>query len=91
LPRETPLQAQSKQPLVKIKLFAVVGTLLVIAGIAGLVHPQILLPAQKKELPEGDSKIIVETRRILRVPVLYGVIVILSGGALLFLSTKNPG
>lgn len=91
LPRGKIGQGESKKPFIKIKLFAVVGTLLVVAGAAGLIHPRILLPAQTQETPAGNSKIIVETRRIIRVPVFYGVLVVVAGSALLFLSTKEPG
>ena len=89
MPRETPDPKLDKKPLIKIKLFAVVGTLLVISGIGGLIHPRLPLPAQTQEIAAGKSKVIVETRRILRVPVFYGVLVILAGSALLFLSTKS--
>lgn len=80
----------SSKPFVKIKIFALVGSLLVIAGVAALIHPRVLLPAQTEEKPAGNSKLIIETRRILRVPMPYAVVVVIAGCGLLFLSTQNP-
>ena len=35
---------------------ALVGLLLIIAGIAALIHPQIMMPAQTKEVQIGTNK-----------------------------------
>lgn len=67
------------------------GILFLALGIGGLVHPNIVMPGKKQELQISGQKVIMETRRVVTVPGVLGVLLILAGGAALFLSQVNPG
>lgn len=74
----------------KFSSLALVGALLVALGIAGLVHPNVVMPAKKQELQIAGTKVIMETRRVVAVPVVLGVLVIVAGTAALVLSQLSP-
>jgi hypothetical protein len=67
---------------------AIVGILLVAAGIAALVHPQVAMPAKKQEIQVGEGKAIIETRRIVTFPRGFSVLLILAGAGQAFLTCK---
>jgi hypothetical protein len=75
----------------KFNSLALVGALLVALGIAGLVHPNVVMPAKKQELQIAGTKVIMETRRVIAIPVVLGVLVIVAGSAALVLSQVGPG
>jgi hypothetical protein len=67
---------------------AIVGILLVAAGIAALVHPQVAMPAKKQEIQVGEGKAIIETRRIVTFPRGFSVLLILAGAGQAFLTCR---
>jgi hypothetical protein len=75
----------------KFDSLALVGALLVALGIAGLVHPNVVMPAKKQELQIAGTRVIMETRRVIAIPVVLGVLVIVAGSAALVLSQVSPG
>jgi hypothetical protein len=64
---------------------AIVGILLVAAGIAALVHPQLSMPAKTEEIQIRSGKAIIETRRIVTFPKPFSILVIFAGAAQIFL------
>lgn len=64
---------------------AIVGILLVAAGIAALIHPQISMPAKTEEIQVGTGKAIIETRRIVGLPKPFCALLIFAGAAQIFL------
>ena len=74
----------------KINSLALLGLLLVAVGIAGLVHPNVVMPGHKQEVQIAGSKVIMETRRVITIPGVLGVLVILAGGAAVLLSQIDP-
>jgi len=75
--------------LIKIKPFAIGGTLLIVIGVATIVRRNIVMPAHREETNIGDQKVITETRRIVRVPLPGSIFLIVAGCGMLFLSTLN--
>jgi hypothetical protein len=75
----------------KFNLLVIFGILFLALGIGGLVHPNIVMPGKKQELQIAGQKVIMETRRVVTVPGMLGVLLILAGGAALFLSQAKPG
>lgn len=75
--------------LVKIKPFAIGGIVLVLIGIGTLVRRNIVMPAHRETNNFGDQQIIIETRRVVRVPLPASIILIVAGCGLLFLSTRE--
>ncbi|MGA8143280.1 MAG: hypothetical protein WB987_05255 [Candidatus Acidiferrales bacterium] len=74
----------------KFNSLAVIGVLFIALGIGGLVHPNVVMPAKKQEIQIAGNKVIMETRRVVTIPGVLGVVVILAGGAALLLSQINP-
>jgi uncharacterized membrane protein YdcZ (DUF606 family) len=74
----------------KFNSLAIVGVLFVVLGIAGLVHPNVVMPAKKQEIEIAGSRVIMETRRVVEIPKILGVLLVVAGGAALFLSQMNP-
>jgi len=74
----------------KFNSLAIFGVLFVALGIAGLSHPNVVMPAKKQELEIAGNKVIMETRRVVEIPKILGVLLVVAGGAALFLSQVNP-
>ncbi|MGD0403072.1 MAG: hypothetical protein ABSB66_07730 [Candidatus Acidiferrales bacterium] len=73
----------------KIHPFLVLGILLIAAGIAALIHPNLSMPSKKRELQISGEKVIMETTRIVELPRVFSVLLLLAGGSLIFLSTRK--
>ena len=74
----------------KFNSLTVFGVLFVVLGIAALAHPNVVMPAKKQELEIAGNKVIMETRRVVEIPRILGVLLVVAGGAALFLSQVNP-
>ena len=72
----------------KFHPIAIVGILLMAAGIAAVIHPQVAMPAKKQEIQVGEGKAIIETRRIVTFPRGFSVLLILAGAGQAFLTCK---
>lgn len=68
---------------------AIVGVLLVIAGIVTLFHPRIEMPAQEREVQINDTKAIISTKRIIAFPVPFSIVLIVAGAAQIFLVKRR--
>jgi hypothetical protein len=67
--------------------WVVVGALFLLLGIAGLVHPRVVMPAQRRNIEEGSQIIKMETRRIITVPRALAILMIIGGAGLIYLGT----
>jgi uncharacterized membrane protein YdcZ (DUF606 family) len=74
----------------KFNSLAIIGVLFVLLGIAGLAHPNVVMRAKKQEIEIAGNKVIMETRRVVEIPKILGVLLVVAGGATLFLSQVNP-
>jgi uncharacterized membrane protein HdeD (DUF308 family) len=63
---------------------AIVGILLIVAGVAALIHPQLSMPAHKEEIPVAGGKAIIETRRIVTFPKTFCALLVFAGAAQIF-------
>jgi hypothetical protein len=72
----------------KFHPIAIVGILLVAAGIAALIHPQVAMPAKRQEVDVGAGKAIIETRRIVTFPWPFSALLIVAGAGQAFLTCK---
>lgn len=73
----------------KFNFFAIVGVLVIGLGIAALVHPRVMMPASHRELEIASRKVIMETRRIVDVPRILGVVIIFCGAGMVFLGARR--
>lgn len=67
---------------------AIVGILLIAAGIAALIHPQMSMPAHKEEIQVASGKAIIETRRIVTFPKPFCALLIFAGVAQIFFVSR---
>ena len=74
----------------KFNSLAIFGVLFIVLGIAGLAHPNVMMPAKKQEIEIAGSRVIMETRRVVTIPKVLGVLLVVAGGAALFLSQVSP-
>jgi hypothetical protein len=65
----------------------VVGGLFLLLGLAGLVHPRVVMPAQRSEIEVGSQTIKMETRRIVTVPRVLAILMIIGGAGLIYLGS----
>ena len=72
----------------KFHPIAIVGILLMAAGIAALIHPQVAMPAKTQEVDVGTGKAIIETRRIVTFPKPFSVLLILARAGQVFLTCR---
>jgi hypothetical protein len=71
------------------KFLVVVGVVLMLAGAAALIHPELKMPAQKREVEVQGQRLIINTRRIVMVPALLGGLVIVAGAGLVFVGIQK--
>jgi len=74
----------------KFNSLAIFGVLFIVLGIAGLAHPNVVMPAKKQEIEIAGSRVIMETRRVVTIPKVLGVLLVVAGGTALFLSQVSP-
>jgi hypothetical protein len=65
------------------KPFLVIGILLVVAGGAGLVHPQFSYRVDQHVQQIGPAKIEFETRKVYHIPIWFSVAIATIGAALI--------
>ena len=70
-------------------LLALVGLLLIAAGIAALIHPRLKMPARKTEVEVIGQKLEIETQRIVTIPGMVSGLVIVAGAGLILLDTRK--
>jgi uncharacterized protein YjeT (DUF2065 family) len=61
------------------RIWLAFGILLVIAGIALLIHPRLRFRTNHREVRIGSVKAIEETSRILTIPRVAGALIVVSG------------
>jgi len=72
------------------RFLALGGAVLILLGIAALIHPDLKMPAQKTEVQVLGQKLEIETRRIIEIPAVVSGLVVVAGAALIFLGTRKP-
>ena len=70
-------------------LLALVGLLLIAAGLAALIHPRLKMPARKTEVEVIGQKLEIETQRIVTIPGFVSGLVIVAGAGLILLDTRK--
>ena len=74
----------------KFNSLATFGVIFIALGIAGLLHPNIVMPAKKQYLTIAGTQVITETHRVVNIPTVLGVLLIVGGAAAAILSQINP-
>jgi len=64
----------------KGRMLIIVGALIVAAGVVGLIHPQWQGRDKKTDVTFGDKHYVVNTRRIVRLPVGFCISIMVMGG-----------
>lgn len=67
----------------------VIGAVLMVLGIAALVHPRLDMPAKKTEVQVLGQKLLVETRRVVEIPPILSGLLIVAGVGLIVLGPRT--
>lgn len=70
------------------KAMIVIGAVLMLLGIAALIHPRLDMRAKRTEVEVFGQKLLVETRRIITIPPILSGLLILAGAGLIVLSPR---
>ena len=71
-------------------LVAPAGMVFLLAGLAGLIHPHIMMPPKRSNIWVGNQELKVETRQVLTVPTSMGVLAMVAGAGLIYLCVRRP-
>ncbi len=74
----------------KVTFYSVVGVILVAVAIAALVRPQWTLPAQKRQEMIANQRVLIETRRVIRIPRVASATELVLGLGLIFFGSRPP-
>lgn len=64
------------------RIFAVIGSGLIVIGVAALIHPQFSYRVSQHVEQTGPMKVEYETRRIIRLPLWFSIPILTIGAAL---------
>ncbi len=71
------------------KFFLTLGVVLMLLGAGTLIHPELKMPADQREVNVEGQKLIINTRRIVTVPAVLSGIVLVAGVALVFAGARK--
>jgi hypothetical protein len=71
------------------KFFVTLGVVLMLIGAATIIHPELKMPANQREVNVEGQKLIINTRRIVTVPAVLSGVVIVAGAALVFAGARK--
>lgn len=66
----------------RIRANTICGALLILAGIAALIHPQLSYRVDRHTAEVAGSKVLFETRRVIHFPLWFSVPILTIGAAL---------
>jgi hypothetical protein len=72
-----------------MKPLAIVGILLIVLGIAGLVVGRFTYTTEEKVMEVGPIVATAEKEHSIRVPDIAGIVAVIAGGALVFVSRRR--
>jgi uncharacterized membrane protein HdeD (DUF308 family) len=71
------------------RIFAAIGSFLIVMGVAALVHPQFSYRVSQHVVQTGPLKVEYETRRIIRLPLWFSIPILTIGAALVIGGLKK--
>ncbi len=71
------------------KFFLALGVVLMLIGAAALIHPELKMPAQQREVDVQGQRLIINTRRIVTVPAVLSGIAIVAAAGLIFAGVRK--
>ena len=72
----------------RARALRIAGSLVILLGIAALIHPRVDMPAKRTEVQVLGQKLLVETRRIVSVPPILSGLLIVAGVGLMILGPR---
>lgn len=74
----------------KVTFYTVIGVILVAVAIAALIRPSWTLPANKREETIASQRVVIETRRVVRIPRIASATELVLGLGLIFFGSRPP-
>jgi hypothetical protein len=75
---------------VKITFYTVFGVILLAVAITALVRPNWTLPAKKQEEIIANQRVLIETRRVIRIPRVASATELVLGLGLIVFGSRPP-
>jgi hypothetical protein len=73
----------------RIRAAALGGVLLILAGIAALIHPQLSYRVEQHSSQVAGSKVLFETRRVIHFPLWFSIPILTIGAALVIIGLQK--
>jgi hypothetical protein len=70
-------------------LFALIGLVVLTAGVAALIHPRVSTPSKKKEVEISNHTVIYESVRYYTVPPVLSGTAVIAGALLIILGLRK--
>jgi hypothetical protein len=78
-----PAQRKKFQEMIKHNfVFALIGSILIVVGVAAMIHPQFSYRVSQHVEQTGPMKVEYEMRRIIRLPLWFSIPILTIGAAL---------
>lgn len=71
------------------RFLLMLGVVLMLIGAATLIHPEVKMPSNKREVDVAGQKLIINTRRIVTVPAVLSGLAIVLGAGFVFVGAQN--
>jgi ribose/xylose/arabinose/galactoside ABC-type transport system permease subunit len=71
------------------KFLVTLGVVLMLIGVATLIQPEVKMPSNQREVDVAGQKLIINTRRIVTVPVVLSGFAIVAGAGLVFVGLQK--
>lgn len=65
------------------------GVVLILLGVAALVHPRVEMPAKRTEVQVFGQRLLVETRRVVTIPPILSGLLIVAGAGMIVLGPRT--
>ena len=79
------MSVRSRRP----KAEAVIGVLLILIGVAALIHPQFSYRVEQHSQQVGSVKVLFETRKVIHFPLWFSVPILTIGAAFLIAGMRK--
>ena len=73
----------------RARLAIVVGVLLILIGVAALIHPQFSYRVEQQSQQVGAMKVLFETRKVIHFPLWFSVPILTIGAAFLITGMRK--
>lgn len=75
--------------MMRVRLPIAVGVVLILIGVAALIHPQFSYRVDQQSQQVGSMKVLFETRKVIHFPLWFSIPVLTIGAAFLIMGMRR--